>query len=221
MVRALTKSAFLTPPDPCVILLKFKFKIFNMLKEIFSFINPVDVVILMIFVRAVWIGTAKGMTVELFKLTGTSFATFIILHYYTDFGLILQNNIAMPTPVALGISFCLLWILVTILFRFVREGTMVMLNPENRISLVQRAGGIILAVGRAILVGGLVFVLIVTPGSKELVSAARHSLSGFLLGDVSPRVYEMTGENLIRPLFPDEKKSSAVSEFRKKFRAEP
>jgi len=181
-----------------------------MLGEIISKINPVDVIIALIFLRCLYIGLHRGFVVEFFKLLGMILATFITLHYYSHFAYLLGPLVFIPYETAELLSFCLLWLFIVVIFKVVREGWMIMINPEEKISVVQKIGGIVVAIPRAFLICGMAFLLVFSSRNFELSDSAHKSFCGFYLMDISPQIYNTIYEGLIKKVFPNEAKNSSV-----------
>jgi len=200
----------LTPQGPYVILERFNFNTFNMLKEILGSVNPVDILIFGIFIRIIWIGAVKGLMVEFFKFFGILFATFVTLHYFTRLAQYLQHVAALQKTLTYVLAFGIIWLLMAVIFKIVREGWMLMINPEGKNPFWQRIGGGLLAVFRAVLISGMAFMMIFASGNQYLAKKAGDSWTGFYFMDVSPQVYKGIFNGLIGRFFPDEEINKVV-----------
>ena len=180
-----------------------------MFREILSSVNWIDILIGCIVARGVYIGEKKGAVVELFKLCGMLFGTFIILHYYMRFAQSLHKMTAIPIAVNRFLSFIFLWLIVVVVFKIIREGWMVIFKPKDP-STASKWGGAFLAFVRSSLVCGLMFLLIFASGNEYLRTKARNSFTGFYLADFSPSIYEFIYNGVISRLFPEEQKNNDV-----------
>jgi uncharacterized membrane protein required for colicin V production len=182
-----------------------------MWNDILTRINVVDVVMLCIIVRIVYIGLAQGLIVELFKVIGMIVATFITIHYYVKFALFIRDAFPLAKPIREFLSFGFLWFLIVSVFAIVRSGWIIGFKVD-RISVLSRIAGGFLALGRAALVCGLVFIFIFLSGNRAYEKSARQSLAAFYLLNVSTGLYDFMGDGVVK-VFPAEKKNGQVFEL--------
>ena len=79
----------------------------NTFTHIVQSINWVDVVMLVLLIRIVFIGVRTGFVTELFKLFGVFCSVFVGLHYYTPLAALLAKKV----DVSLGILECFFFVL--------------------------------------------------------------------------------------------------------------
>lgn len=180
-----------------------------MLREILANVNGIDVVVGCVVLRSLFIGYSRGFVVELFKLFGMLLATFITLHYYTQVTGILEQKFIASSTFNQPVAFFLLWCLVTLVLKFIRDGVLILMRVEAH-SGWDRFGGVLLAAGRAALICGLLFSLLIIAGNKALVKSVKKSFSGFYLVDISPRVYSAIFDGLVVRFFPEEQKNENI-----------
>ncbi len=184
----------------------------NMISEILSIINVVDIIILGIFLRSIYIGYQQGLLVEFFKLLGITFATFFSLHYFVSFALFLGKLLPLPMDMVVVVAYVMIWIIIVALFAVVRQGWMLSFKPFEKTFPYKVLGGILGTV-RAAFITGLVFLLIFISSSTFFVRTARSSLSGFYLKDVAVSFYNFSYNSLIVKVFPKEPINEKVFEF--------
>lgn len=182
-----------------------------MWNDILARINVVDVVMACIIARIIYIGLAQGMIVELFKVIGMVVATFISLHYYVKFAVFIQDAFPLAKSVREFLSFVFLWFLIVSVFAIVRSGWVIGFKAD-KISVLSRVIGGFLAIVRAALVCGMVFIFIFLSGNRVYEKSARQSLAAFYLLNVSTGLYDSICDGLLT-VFPAEKKNTQVFEL--------
>ncbi len=166
--------------------------------------NVIDLIILCIIIRCIYIGRKKGIIAELFKLSGVVFATFVTLHYYTRFGRFL-DKILFPGRVCVyeTISFIVLIWLVVVVFYLFREGWCIILKISTH-SEVDKWGGIIFSLVRSYFLCSLVVLLLIVSCNRYVIKTTKQSLSGFFLKDTSINFYKSFYSVGISKIFPHE-----------------
>jgi len=192
-----------------------------MLKEIFSLVNITDVVVALIFVRTVWIAVIKGLSAEFFKVLSVLITSFIALHYFSALAAFFGKHISMPFVHLELLAIIVIWGIITFIFRIIREAWIVSVNPEGKVILSQRIGGVILAIPRAGLISGMIFFMIYTSGSPFLNRQAKKSWLGFHFQDTSFRVYHLFYDGLIQKIFPNEEKNPALLKLKERYKPKP
>ena len=177
-----------------------------MTTDILSNINFIDAVMGLIIIRCIYSGATAGLVIEFFKLLGTIFATFITLHYFTAFAEFLTRMVSFPSNVAELIAFVVLWMIVVLIFKVVRDGWMLLIKTEAQESF-NKAGGALTGIFRGVLVVGLTTLLLLLAGNKYLIKSIKTSFSGMYLSHFSISVYESCYDNFVNKFFPKEKKN--------------
>ena len=178
-----------------------------MLTDILSKINWIDVLMVVIVVRIIFIGLKAGFIAEAFKFLGTIFSVFIILHYYLVVGGAFPEKLNFSKPFAYAISFSLLWALVTFIFKLIRDGLLLIFSIETQ-KQVDRWGGGVLSSARALMVCGLVFYLFILIGVGSPQRMAKSSISRRCFAQVATSAYAMIYYGLVSKFFPDERINS-------------
>ena len=177
-----------------------------MIANILSSINFIDILMGLILIRCMYMGSTAGLVVEFFKLVGMLFATFITLHYFIAMGEFLNRVIFIPLDLTEMISFLLLWMLVVLVFKVVRDGWMLLIKTEAQ-EAFNKIGGAVAGIFRGALVCGLTTLVFFLSGNHYLIKSVNTSFSGFYLTHFSTSVYESSFDGLISKFFPKEKKN--------------
>jgi len=186
-----------------------------MLSEILLSLNWVDLVMGCIFIRCIYIGCVKGIVVEIFKTLGIFFAAFVILHYFGLHGQKIHEHFAIPLGASEIIAFLFVWLSITIVFAIIRIGLSVFFKTEPNV-IVDKIGGVLLALFRGCVICSLIFVLFYLSGQSYIVKNADNAFSRFYLANVGPRFYENSYNLVVVKLFPKEVKHSKALELIKK-----
>ena len=175
-----------------------------MLNNILANFNWFDVVLVIVIIRAVYIGALQGFVIDFFKLLGMFFATVLTLHYYSRLGEFLQKSISLSIEWSEVIIFVLLWALIVLIFKFIREGWLLIIKAEAKGGVSQWGGGFI-GVFRSFLICGMLFLLCGITGNKTLNTYAENCVGGRYLRDLSPKVYQTVYDGVLVKFFPEEK----------------
>ncbi len=190
-----------------------------MILEILSKFNFLDFIILIVLFRICYIAAKMGLSVEIFKLFGIIFSTYIGLHYYTTFSDLIQRRY-LPKAISIEfldfIIFLLLIIagylcfvgLRSILFRFIQL---------NAIPKINQFAGLILGIGRGFLVVGLLSFTLAISGVTYLVSSVKYSYLGSRAFAISPQAYGWLWNNIFSKYSAQEKFNSTVTKAIDKF----
>lgn len=185
-----------------------------MIKDIFLNFNWVDVLIICLMVRTVFVGAKSNILVELLMLVGALCSTFITLHYYGRFGNWLNKNIFLPSTIQDLFAFILIWLTVQVVFKLIISGWSLVFKVEAQPAINEWGSAIVSAV-RGIVACGLLFVFLMLSGNDYIKRISQQSFTGFYLADFSPRVYRLMYEGLVSRFFPDEPLNDRVFEFEK------
>jgi len=177
-----------------------------MFGKILAYLNWVDVLIGLIYLRALYIGLKKGLIVELFKTVGMVFTIFIALHYYVVTAVKLNVNFAAPIKVGEILALLVFWLLIKIVFKFLREGFIIIFKAEPHPG-VNKVGGAFLAFLRGSLISSFILFLFFVTGNNYLIQKANESYFGRPVQALSARIYGDIFDGFFNKLFPDEKKN--------------
>ncbi|MCX5693841.1 MAG: CvpA family protein [Candidatus Omnitrophica bacterium] len=185
-----------------------------MLIDFFSRLNFLDFIILIVLFRICYIAAKMGFSIEIFKLSGVIFSTYIALHYYTPLSDLIQRRFlpkAMPLEFMDFIVFLLLIIfgylffvlLRSILFRFIQL---------NAIPRINQFIGLFLGFGRGFLVIGLISFTLGISSVSYLVRSVQSSYLGSKAFSISPNTYSWLWGNIFSKFSAHEKFNPTVTE---------
>ena len=182
-----------------------------MFVEFLKSLNWVDILMILLVIRIVFIGVKTGFVIEFFKLIGTIAAVFITLHYYVVFAkLFTQFQLKFVSmPIAQLIAFVLLWVAVIVVAKFVREGLLLLLKVEANNILNTWVGGL-LSILRAVLVCSLVFIALYLPRIDYFQQNCDNSFSHPYLYEVAPNAYKGVYDGVVSKVFPQEKLNESI-----------
>ncbi|MDP2767975.1 MAG: CvpA family protein [Candidatus Methanoperedens sp.] len=190
-----------------------------MILEILSKFNFLDFVILIVLLRICCIAGKMGLSVEIFKLSGIIFSTYIALHYYTTFSGLIQRQF-LPKAISREFMDFIIFLLLiiagylcfvvlrSILFRFIQL---------NAIPKINQFAGLILGIGRGFLVVGLLSFTLVISGVTYLSSSVKYSYLGSKAFAISPQAYGWLWNNIFSKYSAQEKFNSTVTKAIDKF----
>lgn len=161
--------------------------------------NWLDICILVLFVRICFVSARDGMPAEFFKFCGTIAAIFLALHSYKYLSVVLQGDIpylkeAGPNVadvlslLCLSITGYLSFLLLRIVFcRCIKMEAIPNLN---------RWGGLIIGVIRAVMLSGLIIFMMVVSDIPYLRASVKYSYFGAYLFKTAPKTYSLIWNNL-------------------------
>lgn len=172
-------------------------------------LNWVDVLIIIIIIRCLYVGANRGLVIEFFKFLGMIFAVFITQHFYVRCAAVLPF---IPESFGEPLAFILLWFFVILVFHLIRNGWMLICKNEES-PFLGKLMGACLSVIRGVLIGGMIALLLFVSGNRFLVKSARQAFVYPDVVSVPVRFYSVTFEAVVHRLFPEEKKNDAVFEL--------
>lgn len=188
-----------------------------MLLNIIKQFNWLDIIVVIILFRICYIAVKSGLPVELFKILGTLLAIYLSLHYYTMLSDFFRNRIAvksLPLEFLDFLSFTVLAILGYLIFVSLRVLFYRLIKMEAAPQL-NKWGGLILGVGRGILLGGLIIFMLIISSVGYLKNSVKDSYSGKRLFKVAPATYSALWDNLMSKFATKEKFNSTILEVQK------
>ncbi len=179
--------------------------------------NWVDLLILAILVRIVYIGVQTGIVIELFKLLGVLLTAFVTLHYYSQFGVFLNRITKAPAAWMTPAAFVFLWVAMFLACWLIREGLLMIFTIEAQ-SMVDKWGGAILGIGRFFIVASLTLFLFLSTGDKYFERMVSGSFSQKYILTVAPGFYNGVCDGFVLKVFPNAAANAAVSGELKKIK---
>ncbi len=184
-------------------------------QQLFSRFNYLDLLILIVAWRIIYISRRNGLAIELFKLLGILTATYLALHYYVTLALWGQKAFlgSLKLTVVELISFLTLALggylgfvaLRSIFYRFMKMEA----NPK-----INEIGGLILGFLRGFFVVGLLAYILLISNVVYFNNSVKASYLGKRAVDISPATYGWLWENLFSKFFPQEKFNSTVKQVK-------
>lgn len=190
-----------------------------MFLEILSKLNFFDFLILIILIRICCLGAKMGFSVEIFKLLGVTFSTYLGLHYYTVISALIPGQF-LPKRVPTGvIDFAIFILLISIgyLFFIFLRNLLFRFIQFNAIPKVNQFVGFVLGIGRGFLVVGLLSFTLVISNVTYLSNSVKHAYLGQPALSISPQVYDWLWMSVFSKFFPEEKLNLEIREVISKF----
>jgi len=176
-----------------------------------SNINWLDIFVLTLLLRTSYIGLRRGFVAEFFKGLGVFLGLVISLHYYYRVSCFICKYTHMSPDFAEFLACLSLSLLIILAFKFIRDAILFLFKIEPK-SFLDKSGGIILGLLRAILIISLILFNLNLARINYFKKSIAESLTGSRLIKVGPNIYEWSFENFIRLFFPGEELNKAVFE---------
>ncbi len=173
-------------------------------------INWVDVIVLVIAVRIVYISAQTGFVIEFLKTLGAFAALGVAFHFYTALGGVAGKKMFSEGTLAAA-AFAVLWIFTLLACKLIRDGLLLLFSVKAENAL-DKWGAVIISIGRAALTASMAMFLLLASGQKYFQRMTLASLSGQYILLVSPVIYRTTCDGFVTKLFPSQKKNPAVAE---------
>lgn len=158
--------------------------------EILKAINWLDVVVLFLLIRCVFLGIRSGLTIELYRFIGTVLSLAIAIHWYSQVGDILIANLGLPAWLSDFLSFITITLLIRSIFKYGLALLIKLLNMQF-VSPLERPGGGAAGLARGIFATGvLVLALSFFPSDFIKESLYDKSFSGAFLVEAMQRTYK-------------------------------
>ena len=168
-------------------------------------LNWVDILLVAVCARAIFIGIQTGFIVEFFKSTGLLFAVFISNHYYSLIAGAIAEQVKLFELTSIQVFvFLTLWFLVTLIFKFIRDGIMMLFSIQANAQL-DRWGGACIAVLRGLVVCSMVLFTLLLTQSPHVLKMAQRSYSKFIVSSLSTGIYTSVEQGIVAKFFPEEK----------------
>ena len=175
-------------------------------------LNLIDILILIVFLRLVFISFKQGLGVEFFKLLGSLCGLYLALHYYFLLATFLSGFTGSIEPEISFlelIAFVILFAFGYLFFWSVRIVTFRFMDAEVN-SQFSKWGGCVCALFRSFLLSSLMLFALVIPGSAYFKDSVRYSFSGYYFSKVAPATYTFIWESIVSKFNSGEKYNSAL-----------
>ena len=180
-------------------------------------LNWIDIAVVIIFIRILYISLKTGIGAEIFKILGAITATYLSLHYYSSIAGYFTNRFALESPgtaTVESMAFAILACIGYAFFLLLRLMLKRFMNVEV-VPTISRFGGLILGIVRAFLFASLLLYFFLTTGQPYLRKSIRTSFSGMDIVYLAPSAYNFLWSAVMSKLAPREKFNSAVFEIEK------
>ena len=170
-------------------------------------LNWVDIFILVLVGRIVYISAKKGFVIELFKLLGAAMSAYLALHYYTRLGSFF--NALMPGPPQIPLEFwdflslIILSLVGYAIFLVLREAFSRAFKMEA-VSTLNKWGSACLGLLRGVLATSLVLFILLNPTLMYFRNSVLDSYGGSRLVKFAPGLYQSMWEGLMSKFMPAE-----------------
>lgn len=176
-------------------------------------LNWIDIIVVILLIRIVYIAVKTGFTIEVFKLLGTVCAIYLACHYYLRVGIFLNSYFSLK-GVGWGnflnfIVFFALAYLGYLAFVIIRLVCTILIKMEA-VSLLNRWGALILGIVRWGLFSSLLLFLVVISHNGYLKNSLSNSLASTLFVKLTPKVYQTVWTGLISRFANEEAFNKAV-----------
>ncbi|MBI3315276.1 MAG: CvpA family protein [Candidatus Omnitrophica bacterium] len=181
-----------------------------MLTQFFRSINWVDVVLLVLFVRTVFISVKTGLIAEVFRLLGLVTALFVGLHHYAFAAEFLAKKTFLPLADLRFLVFTILVCAVILVFKFARDGILLLFKVKtNHQGFDKYGAGVLGAVRGWLLCSTVLFAVFLV--SHPLVHAQAFSSWGHkVAARAAPDTYSFLFHQVIGKLFEGQKFNADV-----------
>lgn len=121
--------------------------------------NWMDILLILLLIKTVYIGTKRGLTAEFFKLIGTVLSLVLGLHNYNRIAAALVEYINMPIWFSQFVVLGIIILLIRVIFKYVVLLLLRFLKVQFLLQL-ERIGGALIALGRSFLIGGMLLMVL-------------------------------------------------------------
>ena len=171
-----------------------------MITHLIKSINWIDVALVILFARTIFVGVKNGFISEFFKSLGVVVAVFVSLHYYS----FLAALAAQKTHLIWGywnlLVIAVIWMAVWFFFKLLRDGVLILFKAEtNHDGFDKYAAGIV-AVGRGLLACGMLIFGVMLAQFGPLTRMTIHSYSYKIAGTAAVTTYSFLYNNLVGKL---------------------
>lgn len=158
--------------------------------EILKSINWLDIIVVLLLIRGVYLGVRNGLTAELFRFIGTVLTLTLAVQWYSQVADILIANLTLPAWLSQFLCFVAIAQLVRVIFKYGLTLILKILNIQF-IPQLEKVGGGVTGLGRGVLVAGIsILVLSFFPSAYITESIYDKSYSGIFLVKAMERTYK-------------------------------
>jgi len=175
-----------------------------MLTQFFKSINWVDVSLVILSVRVVFISVKNGFVTEVFKFLGLVCALFVSLHYYAYLAALAAKKTTLPEESWQFLIFAGLIVAVTAVFKFVRDAILMLFKVETTHQGFDKYAAGLLGAGRAIFLSSLVIFGLLLVNREPIQRETLSSYGYKVTAKAAPNTYMFLFYNFVQKLFEGE-----------------
>lgn len=191
-----------------------------MLLNILKQFNWVDIIIVFLLLRILYISAATGFVVELFKLIGTVSSIYISFHYFVICSDFVMRRVrpeqGFPLEFMDFLIFVLLAVIVYLVFVLVRNVTCHFLKMEA-VPTLSKWGGLFLGFVRGILAASLVVFMLSISTIPYLNTSAKEAYSGRRLFNIAVSTYSNIWNGFMSKFAVNEKFNKIITGIQEDF----
>lgn len=162
-----------------------------MMQEFWSRFHWIDLVILVIFIRTIYVGARRGFIPELTTLIGLAAALVISLQQVDPVSAFLSARVHLPEQWSASFSAVALFIATYLLFCLIRVGVGKLFQLQVASGL-DRWGGVLMGMVRAAVISGIIFsVLAQAPSQSFKAGIEERSLTASYLAGIGSKIREV------------------------------
>ncbi|MBF0511307.1 MAG: CvpA family protein [Candidatus Omnitrophica bacterium] len=174
-------------------------------------IDWVDVGLVFLFVRMVFVGVKNGFLSEFFKSLGTVVAVILAFHYYSFLAVWVSEKTNFSWKYWEVLMFVDIWVLVAVFFKFFGDGMGLLFKAETiHKGFDKYAGGIVAAL-RSILVCSLAIFSLLLVRHESLTKMTFRSYGFQVLGHTAPKTYDYLFHHLVNKFLAGEEYNTQVN----------
>lgn len=171
--------------------------------EIIQKFNWVDILILTLMIRALYIGFKRGFINEILHLLALVASIFVVFHYTPLCVKYLESSIFFKPQFARAMTFIFLWGLVSLLAKFARGALLLVFKVEAK-SFLDKIGGVAIAAVRGLLLCSLTLWLLVSTESAYAIRTINGAYTSKYVVQWAPNVYKGIFDTVVAKYFPNE-----------------
>ncbi len=183
-----------------------------MLFTIIKQLNWVDLFVVFLLLRILYVSAKNGFVAELFKLIGIIFTIYLSLHYYSKLSNLISKRMSLEQSRLEYVDFFIFISLVAatyLIFAFLRKIFLNFVKIEA-VAILSKWGGLILGFFRGALSGGLVIIILSIATLPYLNTSARKSYFGERLFNITVFAYSALWNGVMSKFMVNEKFNQAI-----------
>ncbi len=187
--------------------------------EYLKALNWVDILVVVLLIRIVYVSAKTGFVVEFMKMLGVLFAVFFAFHFYVRLAAIAGQLIKVDAAILQTVSFCIIGIVSYWLCQLLRNALFLVFTVET-ISLVDRWGAAVVSLVRFFLTASMVLFLFLITSYPYMIKMTAASLSERYVLRMAPTTYFTITNAFVVKLFPTQRANPSVAEELSKVNAQ-